>query len=144
VIQILDEGFHLATGRTSDRRTFVKLDSNAGLPDGLTVDAEGFVWSAERCGNCVSRYDPDGSLERRLHVPAKQVSSLTFGGPDLRDIFVMCAAKSEPTPVLPPVYDSDSGYFGGALFHMNLGIQGQPEYKTRLELDIPMSSLIVP
>jgi len=169
-IQILDEGFHLANGlgfspdgrtlyftdsvarliyaytydrvigRTSGRRTFVRVDSNAGLPDGLTVDAEGFVWSAEWYGSCISRYDPDGRLERRLYVPAKQVSSLMFGGPDLRDIFVTSAAKSEPMPVMPPGYDPDSGYFGGGLFHMNVGIQGRPEYKTRLELGIPLWS----
>ena len=35
-------------------------------PDGLTVDAEGFIWSAEWYGGCVCRYDPDGALERRI------------------------------------------------------------------------------
>jgi sugar lactone lactonase YvrE len=166
-IQILDGGFHLAnglgfsldgntlyftdsvarviyaytydriTGRTSDRRIFVTLGTNVGVPDGLTVDAEGFVWSAEWYGGCISRYGPDGRLERRAQVPAKQVSSLAFGGPKLCDIFVTSAAKSEPMPVMPPGYDPDSGYFGGPLFQMNLGIQGRPEYKTRLELSIP-------
>ena len=56
------------------------------------MDAEGFIWSAEWYGGCVCRYDPDGTLERRIAVPAKQTSSLAFGGPDLRDIFITSAA----------------------------------------------------
>jgi sugar lactone lactonase YvrE len=162
-VRILDEGFHLAnglgfspdgntlyftdsiarliyayaydsmTGRVGDRRVFVKIDGNSGLPDGLTVDAEGFVWSAEWYGSCISRYDPEGKLERRITVPAKQSSSLTFGGLDLRDIFVTSAAKSEPMPVMPLGYDPENGYFGGALFHLNAGIQGRLEYRTKLK-----------
>lgn len=160
-IEILDEGFHLAnglgfspdqrtlyfsdsvartiysydyevvTGQARGRRTFVKLDLNAGVPDGLTVDAEGFVWSAEWYGSCISRYDPDGHLERRISIPAKQTSCLAFGGPDLTDIFVTSAAQSEAMPVMPAGYDPNAGYFGGALFHLNLGITGRLEYKTR-------------
>ncbi len=117
-----------------NRRVFVKLDSSAGLPDGLTTDAEGFIWSAEWYGGCVTRYDPDGKVERRIHFPAKQISSLTFGGPDLTDIFVTSAGKSEPMPIMPPGYDPDAGYFGGALYHMNLGIAGRPEYRASIHL----------
>jgi D-xylono/L-arabinono-1,4-lactonase len=161
-VRILDEGFHLAnglgfspdantlyftdsvarliyayaydstTGWVGDRRVFVRVDGNSGLPDGLTVDAEGFVWSAEWYGSCISRYDAKGELERRIPVPAKQSSSLTFGGPDLSDIFVTSAAKSEPMPVMPPGYDPESGYFGGALFSLNVGIHGRLEYQTKL------------
>jgi len=161
-VRILDGGFHLANGLgfsrdgstlyftdsvarliyayaydptkggVRDRRIFARVDRNSGLPDGLTVDAEGFVWSAEWYGSCISRYDPDGKLERRIPVPAKQSSSLTFGGPDLRDIFVTSAAKSEAMPVMPPGYDAVNGYFGGALYRLNVGIQGQLEHRTKL------------
>ncbi len=87
--QILDEGFHLANGlgfspngrtlyvtdsvarliyaydydpmngRAFNRRIFVKVGDRAGLPDGLTVDVEGFVWSAEWYGSCIGRYVPN-------------------------------------------------------------------------------------
>ena len=164
-VQILDEGFHLANGlgfsidgktlyftdsvarqiyaytydpltaRVRDRRVFVKVADSSGLPDGLTVDAEGYVWSAEWYGGRISRYDPDGKLERRIEIPAKQTSSIAFGGPGLRDIFVTSAARSEPMPVMPPGYDPVSGYFGGALFHLNAGIQGRVEYRTRLRIE---------
>ncbi|HEX4486201.1 MAG TPA: SMP-30/gluconolactonase/LRE family protein [Terriglobales bacterium] len=161
-VRILDEGFHLAnglgfspdgtilyatdsvartiyayaydstSGRVGKRRVFAQADRSAGLPDGLTVDAEGYIWSAEWYGSCISRYFPDGKLERRIETPAKQTSSLAFGGPELRDIFVTSAARSEPMPVMPPGYDPINGYFGGALVHLNIGIQGRVEYRTRL------------
>lgn len=164
-VRILDEGFHLANGlgfsmdcktlyftdsadRTifaydydltagtvSNRRIFARVPSTAGLPDGLTVDAEGFVWSAEWYGQRIVRYDPDGKLERSINTPAKQTSSLTFGGPELTDIFITSAGKSEPMPLMPPGYDPGTGYFGGALYQINLGIQGRPEFRTNIKLN---------
>ena len=160
-VQILDEGIHLAnglgfspdrrtlyfadsvarviyayeydatTGSAKNRRVFVKVADTSGLPDGLTVDARGFVWSAEWYGGCICRYDPDGKLERRVQIPAKQTSSLAFGGPEMNDIFVTSAAKSEPMPVMPLGYDPESGYFGGGLFHLNAGVTGVVEYRTK-------------
>jgi D-xylonolactonase len=90
------------------------------------------VWVAEWYGSCIGRYDPDGKLERKLHIPAKQSSSVMFGGPELLDVFVTSASKSEPMPVMPPGYDAGSGYFGGALFHFDVGIPGKAEHRTDL------------
>jgi len=122
------------TGSTENRRVVVQVPITEGLPDGLTVDREGFVWSAQWYGSCVVRYDPDGKVERRISTPAKQTSSLAFGGPDLTDIFVTSAGRSEPMPVMPPGYDPNTGYFGGALYHINLGIEGKPEFRARIRL----------
>ena len=83
-----------STGNVSRRRILVKVPIEEGLPDGLTVDAEGFVWSAQWYGGCIVRYDPDGKEERRLEAPAKQVSSLIFGGESLTDIFITSADRS--------------------------------------------------
>lgn len=160
--RILDEGFHLSNGlgfspdcqtlyftdsvariiyrydydahegAISNRRVFVRVPNSQGLPDGLTVDAEGFVWSAQWYGKCVVRYDPDGKVERQIETPAKQTSSLAFGGPELMDIFITTAAKSEPMPVMPPGYDPEAGFFGGPLYRINPGIQGKPEFKTKI------------
>jgi D-xylonolactonase len=121
-----------SAGTVNNRRIFVKVPKEGGLPDGLTVDAEGFVWSAQWYGSCVVRYDPDGKEERRIEVPAKQVSSLMFGGESLTDIFITSAGKSEPMPIMPPGYDPTTGNMGGQLYHINLGIQGKPEYRARL------------
>jgi len=112
-LTILDEGFHLANGlgfspdgsilyftdsaarriyrydyniqngAVSNRRILVAVPSEEGLPDGLAVDSKGYIWSAQWYGGCIVRYDPDGKLVQRVRIPAKQTSSLTFGGPDL-------------------------------------------------------------
>ena len=123
-----------ATGTARNRRAFVKVPATSGLPDGLTVDAEDFVWSAEWYGSRVVRYDRDGKVEREIRTPAKQTSSLAFGGPELTDIFITSAAKSEPMPIMPPGYDPNSGYFGGSLYHINLGIRGKPEFLADINL----------
>lgn len=162
--RVLDEGFHLSnglgfapdgrtlyftdsvarliyayeydagTGSVGKRRIFVQVPQEEGLPDGLAVDAQGFVWSAQWYGSCVVRYDPGGKVERRIPTPAKQTSSLAFGGPDLTDIFVTSAGQSEPMPVMPPGYDATSGYFGGALYHVNLGITGHPQHMANIAI----------
>jgi sugar lactone lactonase YvrE len=116
------------SGSARNRRVFVKVPATSGLPDGLTVDAEDFVWSAEWYGSRVVRYDRDGKIERTIETPAKQTSSLAFGGPELTDIFITSAAKSEPMPIMPPGYDPNTGNFGGALYHINLGIRGKAEF----------------
>jgi sugar lactone lactonase YvrE len=54
------------------------------------------------------------------------------GGPDLTDVFITSAGKSEPMPVMPPNYDPIGGVFGGALYHLNLGIAGRPEYQASI------------
>lgn len=124
--------YDAARGIASRRRVFVKVPGQEGLPDGLCVDASGYVWSAQWYGSCIVRYDPDGKVERRIATPAKQTSSLCFGGDDLTDIFITTAALSEPTPIMPPGYDPDSGCMGGALYRVNAGIRGKAEFKADL------------
>ena len=124
------------TGNVRDRQVLVQVPDDEGLPDGLTVDAEGFLWSAQWYGSCVVRYDPDGKVERRIRIPAKQTSSVMFGANDLTDLFITSAARSEPMPVMPKGYDPNSGYFGGQLYRIKIGIQGKPEYKTNFNLTL--------
>jgi D-xylonolactonase len=62
-----------------------------GGPDGLAVDAEGGVWVALYQAGAVQRYTPEGRPDRRIEVPARAVTSLCFGGPDLRDLYVVSA-----------------------------------------------------
>lgn len=119
-------------GSASNRRILVKVPDQEGLPDGMTVDADGFIWSAQWYGSCIVRYDPEGHMQRRVIVPAKQTSSVTFGGHDLRDIYITTAAASEPMPVMPPGYDPLTGPFGGPLYRIDLGIHGRPEFYCRI------------
>ncbi len=118
-------------GSIGNRRTYVTVPANEGIPDGLTVDADGFVWSAQWFGGCLVRYDPDGKVERRVPIPATQTTSLTFGGPDLTDIFVTSASMPDALPLAPSGYSANQVYSGGKLFRLNLGIPGRKEYRAR-------------
>jgi sugar lactone lactonase YvrE len=119
-------------GSIRNRRKFVKVPTTEGLPDGLTVDAEGYVWSAQWFGGCIVRYDPDGKEQQRIAIPAAQTSSLTFGGPDLTDIFVTSASLSDALSLAPPQYSTEGRNIGGQLYHLNLGIRGKEEYKAKM------------
>ncbi len=81
-----------ADGKAANRRVFARVD---GMPDGLAVDTEGGVWVAVYGGGCVMRFAPDGRLERRVEVPAQNVTSLCFGGRDRRDLYVVTADNTE-------------------------------------------------
>lgn len=76
-----------------DRRVFAKLP--VGWPDGLAVDTEGGVCVAVVNDGEVMRFKPDGTLDWRLKVPAKMVTSLTFGGKDMRDLYIVTADNTE-------------------------------------------------
>ncbi|MFF4195870.1 SMP-30/gluconolactonase/LRE family protein [Nonomuraea sp. NPDC001831] len=76
-----------ATGTLDGRREFAALPS----PDGLTVDAAGHVWVALWGGAAVVRLRPDGRTDLTVEVPAANVTSCAFGGPDLDVLYVTTA-----------------------------------------------------
>ena len=116
----------------TNKRVLVKYEGD-GITDGMTVDSEGFIWSAIWWGSKVIRFDPEGKVEREVHFPATQTSCPMFGGEDLNELYVTTAGADfggEPTGIEPPGYDF-SAYRGGDLFKATLDIQGKPEYKTK-------------
>ena len=81
-------------GLVSGRRPFVELGPDvAGAPDGLTVDATGCVWVALWDGAAVHRYTPDGRLDRVVEVPTSRPTACTFGGRELRDLYITTARR---------------------------------------------------
>jgi sugar lactone lactonase YvrE len=78
-------------GTVDDRRTLVRFQPGEGLPDGLTIDAAGFLWIALWGGGGIRRYSPQGELERTVRLPVDLVTSMTFGGPDLDELFITTA-----------------------------------------------------
>jgi gluconolactonase len=80
-------------GDVSNRGVFSKADIE--FPDGLCVDEEGAVWVASYGGGSVLRYTPEGDLDRRVRVPARDVTSVCFGGADRRDLYVVTADNTD-------------------------------------------------
>ena len=84
--------FDRASGEIAKRRVFVEAEPGPGGPDGLTVDAEGGVWSAQFDRGCVHRYAPDGKLERSVRLPVQRPTSCMFGGAELATLYVTSAS----------------------------------------------------
>ena len=113
------------SGEIANQRVFVQTPEDEGFPDGMTVDAEGCVWSARWDGGCLLRYAPDGREIMRVDFPARKVSSVTFGGADYGDMYVTTAGGDDK---------AREGTGAGALFRLNLGIQGVAEFPSRIAL----------
>lgn len=114
-----------ATGEISNQRVFFNVPAGEGVPDGMTVDADGYIWTARWDGGCLVRIAPDGTEDFRITFPAKKVSSLTFGGKEYKDIYVTTAGGNNR---------EEEGSGAGALFHLNRDIQGLPEFFSRIRL----------
>jgi len=122
-----------ATGHLSNKRIFIEIPDDEGIPDGLTVDSAGFIWSAQWFGAQVVRYDPEGKVERRIKIPVAQISSVAFGGQDLTDLYVTSAADYAPSP-LEPIGFNRQAPMGGSLYRIQLDIQGRLEYQAQLTI----------
>jgi sugar lactone lactonase YvrE len=112
--------FDLETGEIGNRRAFAEVPEDTGVPDGLCVDAEGFVWSAHWGGWRVTRYDQGGRIVRVIELPAAQISCPTFGGPDLEVLYVSSAAIGMTAADFAKAPDA------GGLFALEVGVRGQP------------------
>jgi D-xylono/L-arabinono-1,4-lactonase len=114
------------TERTGDllhRRVVVELPESLGVPDGMTVDAKGFVWVAVWGGSCLLRFSPEGREDRRIYFTARLVSSITFGGSDLKEAYVTTAGGDNR---------AENGPAAGALFRVRPGVRGLPEHLSRI------------
>ena len=117
--------FDVQTGDVENRRPFIVTKDADGVPDGLTVDAEGFLWSARWGGGRLERYDPDGRLERTLTVPVSQPTSLAFGGAGLDELFVTSAREGLSDEAL------SEQPLAGRLFRVRPGVRGREAFRFR-------------
>lgn len=113
------------TGALTRQRLWLEFPEAQGKPDGLTVDSEGYIWSAFWNGSAVSRFAPDGTETGRIQFPAKKVSSVSFGGDNYEDLFITTALTSGTR-------DSE-GAGAGALFRLRPGVRGVPEFFSKVE-----------
>jgi sugar lactone lactonase YvrE len=113
------------TGSLANRRLFLRMPEGS-IPDGMTVDSEGFVWGAIWGGSCVIRFSPEGGEVERIELPAKLCTSLTFGGPNLTDLYVTCAGGDDKR---------SNGPGAGGLYRVRgTGHRGVPEFLSRVGL----------
>ncbi len=108
--------YDITTGAISSERPFF-AGFPRGWPDGSAVDSEGFLWNCRYGGSCVVRVSPEGAIDRVIEMPALNLTSCTFGGPDLRTLFVTSAAVDAPP----------SDRLGGGLFALRTDVPGLPE-----------------
>jgi len=113
--------FDAASGKIANRRVFVEAEPGHGGPDGMTVDAAGYVWSAQFDRWCIHRYAPDGTLERSVRLPVQRPTTCMFGGPDLATLYVTTARMDLAADALAAQPQA------GGVFALDPGVRGLPE-----------------
>ncbi|WP_226781535.1 SMP-30/gluconolactonase/LRE family protein [Oceaniglobus trochenteri] len=108
------------THKLTNEREFVRGGSGRGRPNGIACDAEGHVWAAMIGGWCLHRYAPDGTLERIVHLPVPMPTSIAFGGPELRTLFITS------TYLRLPAGFSTLAPQSGNVFAIDVDVPGQP------------------
>jgi sugar lactone lactonase YvrE len=109
-----------AQGAVGPPRVFARFGAEQGLPDGLTVDAEGFLWCAHWAGWRVTRLRPDGAEDGVIELPVPNVTSCTFGGAAL-DVLYITTARMLIEPE-----ELERAPLAGALFKVAPGVTGLP------------------
>ncbi len=115
--------YEAMSGDICNRRVVVEVDKAMGRPDGLAVDAEGFLWTALWGGHGVARWNPaTGEIVAKVECPAANVTCPSFGGPDLDLLYFTTAQKgredAEPSPEAE----------AGNLFAARVGVKGMPGF----------------
>jgi sugar lactone lactonase YvrE len=112
--------FNVVSGRLApvNRRVLTRFPRIPGVPDGMTVDAQGCLWIAMWGGGRLLRLSPEGRVLTEVPVPVSQPSSCAFGGPGLDVLYVTSAREGlEPDPARPD---------GSILAIRGLGVRGLP------------------
>jgi sugar lactone lactonase YvrE len=109
--------YDTAAGIPAGRRPHVRIDPDAGMPDGMALDAEGGAWVALWRGRAVHRYRRDGRLDAVVELPADLVTACAFGGPELNELYITTSRMGMDPGVQPPA---------GALFRVSPGVRGLP------------------
>ena len=112
--------FDVGSGNLANRRVLIEFDSGHGTPDGMAIDAEGFLWVAIWDGWEVRRFAPDGKLDRVIAVPVPRPTSCAFGGKDMKTLFVTSARirLSATQLAMAPL--------SGSIFRLPVGVPGAP------------------
>jgi sugar lactone lactonase YvrE len=119
--------YDVDTGEIEGGRPFATIDAADGLPDGLTLDADGCVWVALFEGGVIRGYDPSGAVIREIDLPTTCPTCPTFGGSDLSTMFVttsrhkLDAAQRAVQPLAGAILVVDPGVRGRPANHVGGG-----------------------
>lgn len=113
--------FDADAGEISNRHDFARVPEADGVPDGATVDAEGYLWSAHMRGWRVTRYAPDGRIDRVIELPCGNITSCGFGGKDLETLYITTARQRLTDAELA------AQPLAGSLFAVDPGVAGVAE-----------------
>ncbi len=109
-----------AQGNLSNRREFIDMNQHPGRPDGAAVDEDGAYWICGNDAGQVHRFLPDGRLERSLRLPLSKPAMCSFGGPELRHLFITSIPPAQPAAGFDAALD-------GAVLVAQPGPRGLPE-----------------
>lgn len=119
--QVWAYDFDREAGTLSGRRPWLQLAAADGVPDGMCTDALGRIWIAHWGGSCVSCHHPETAVELgRIRLPVSQVTSCTFGGPDLRTLYITSARQGLSAAQL------EAEPLAGSLFAVTVDGGGRP------------------
>lgn len=107
----------LDDGVPGEPRRFARFEEGWGHPDGMAMDAQGHLWACHYGGSRITRFAPDGSVERTLPVPTALVTKCAFGGPDLSTLYIT-TARQDRDPRIDPM--------AGHVFAVDAGVKGLP------------------
>ena len=108
--------FDIDAGTIANRRLFADLTARRALPDGSCVDADGFLWNAEYGGHRLTRYAPDGRVDRTIELPVSNPTCCCFGGDAFDTLYVTSASAGHASQAMD-----------GALLALDVGVRGLPE-----------------
>jgi len=110
------------SGMISNGVPIIEIDETEGVPDGMTIDAEGMLWVAHWNGGRVSRWDPGTSRKlSEIFLPVSKVTSCAFGGENMEDLYVTTARVG-----LSPGEIIDQPLAGATFIFKQIGVQGVP------------------
>jgi len=108
--------YDCATGAIAGERPFFTGFAR-GWPDGSAMDSEGYLWNCRYGGASIVRVAPEGNIDRVIEMPARNITSCTFGGSDYRTLFVTSASAGA----------APGDRLAGSLFAIEAGVRGLPE-----------------
>lgn len=123
--------YDLKTGNIFNPRVFFQGTEAQGYPDGLTLDAEDHIWQAFWGAGLVRRFSPAGAIVEEIEIPAKQPSSVMFGGEQLDQLYITSACQGAAD--LDTGMDKDSVFLGGKTYRCRVGVRGRAEWLADFE-----------